>query len=126
MLIYTNQSSGRKRKSQSKRLAAAKIEHQKFLASVGYYGKPKRKYHTNMPNLKIDNGSGVAPLSDAIPANGFKRSVDDWRWKRDRVETAETVKEIERKKKRIAPAFNKGATQYITDGADPSTLGRKV
>lgn len=33
--------------------------------------------------------------------------------------------EIERKKKRIAPAYNKGAYQYITDGTDPSDLGRK-
>ena len=56
----------------------------------------------------------------------FKKSVDDWKWKRDREETAETIKEIERKKTRVAPAYNKGATQYITDGADPTTLGRKV
>jgi hypothetical protein len=126
MLIYTNQSSGRKRKSQSKRLAAAKIEHQKFLASVGYHGKLKRKYHSNMPDLKVENGSSVADVSNAIPANGFKRSVDDWRWKRDRVESAETVKEIERKKTRVAPAFNKGATMYVSDGMDPASLGRKV
>ena len=44
----------------------------------------------------------------------------------DREETAETIKEIERKKTRVAPAYNKGATQYITDGADPTTLGRKI
>jgi hypothetical protein len=125
MLIYTNQSSGRKRKSQSKRLVAAKLEHQKFLASVGYHGKPKRKYHSNMPDLSVEN-TNVAPLSNAIPANGIKRSVDDWRWKRDRSESTETIKEIERKKTRVAPAFNKGATMYVSDGMDPASLGRKV
>jgi hypothetical protein len=126
MLIYTNQSSGRKRKSKSKKLATAKLEHQKFLASVGYYGKPKRKLHSTMSDLKVENGPNVAPLSDAIPANGYKRSVDDWRWKRDREESAETIAEIERKKTRIAPAFNKGANMYVSDGMDPSSLGRKI
>ena len=125
-MIYTRQTSGRKRKSQSKRLAAAREEHKKFLASVGYHGKPKRKYHNTMPDLKIENGPNVAALSDAIPANGYKRSVDDWKWKRDRMESAETVKEIERKKTRIAPAFNKGANMYVSDGMDPASLGRKI
>lgn len=125
MLIYTHSRSKRK-KSKSKRLEQAKAEHKAFLASVGY--TKKRRPVVDFPNLK-DNDNvvrNVAPVSNAIPANGFKRSVDDWRWKRDRSESAETVKEIERKKLRVAPAFNKGATQYITDGADPTTLGRKV
>jgi hypothetical protein len=126
MLIYTNQSSGRKRKSQSKRLASAREEHKKFLVSVGYHGKPTSKYHSTMPDLKVENGPNVAALSNAIPANGFKRSIDDWRWKRDREESADTVKEIERKKTRVAPAFNKGATMYVSDGMDPASLGRKI
>ena len=126
MLIYTRQSSGRKRKSKSKRFLQAQVEHQKFLASVGFFGKRKnvdRSY--NMPDLSCP--SNAAPLSNVIDAGGgYKRSVDDHKWKRDRAEKPDTVKEIERKKTRIAPAYNKGATQYITDGSDPTTLGRKV
>lgn len=34
--------------------------------------------------------------------------------------------EIERKKKRVAPLWNKGGLQYITDDTDITTLGRKV
>lgn len=34
-------------------------------------------------------------------------------------------KELEQKSKRIAPLFNKGAYQYITDDMDPKTIGRK-
>lgn len=34
--------------------------------------------------------------------------------------------EIERKKQRIAPAYSKGAYQYITDETDPRELGRKL
>lgn len=37
----------------------------------------------------------------------------------------EAQKEIARKKMRVAPAYNKGAYQYITDETDPSDLGRK-
>lgn len=36
----------------------------------------------------------------------------------------EAQKEIERKKKRIAPAYNKGAYQYITDETNPTDLGK--
>lgn len=34
--------------------------------------------------------------------------------------------ELKRKSKRVAPAYNKGAYQYITDDTDPKTLGRKL
>lgn len=125
MLIYTNQSSGRKRKSKSKRLAAAKEDHRKFLVSVGYTGRQNLS-GVKAPDLKIEPREQVAPLSHSIPDNGFRRSVDDWRWKKDRAETSDTIKEIERKKKRVAPIWNKGGVMYITEGTDPSTLGRKI
>lgn len=34
--------------------------------------------------------------------------------------------EIEKKKQRTAPLYNKGPVQYITDDTDLTTLGRKV
>ena len=68
----------------------------------------------------IDFGA-VKVICDA----GIK-TVDDWKWKKDRQETAETIKEIERKKERTAPLFNKGGYQYITDAEDPKTIGRKI
>lgn len=123
MLIYTKQSSGRKRKSKSKKLAAAREEYKQFLASVGY--TKRRRPVAEFPDLKVENRN-VGELSNSIPGNGFKRSVDDWKWKRDRSESADTVKEIERKKKQVAPLWNKGATMYISDETDPTTLGRKV
>jgi hypothetical protein len=123
MLIYTNQSSGRKRKSKSKKLVAATAEHKKFLVSVGY--TKRRRPVVGFPDLKVENRN-VADLSDAIPGNGYKRSVDDWRWKRDRIESADTVKEIERKRKSLAPAYNKGPVMLVTDGMDPASLGRKI
>jgi hypothetical protein len=41
-------------------------------------------------------------------------------------ESTEIQESIREKSTRIAPAFNKGAVQYITDECDPSTLGRKL
>jgi len=41
-------------------------------------------------------------------------------------ETPEVREAIIAKSKRLAPAFNKGAIQYITDDADIQTLGRKM
>ena len=126
MLIYTNQSSGRRKPSKSKRLLQSQMEHKAFLESVGYTGKRKnvdRSY--NMPNLK-DEERG-APLSNSIPAGGgYKRSIDDYKWRRGRTESDATVAEIERKKTRIAPLWNKGSMMYISDKEDPKTIGKKV
>ena len=40
------------------------------------------------------------------------------KWKRHAQETAATVKEIRRKASKIAPAYNKGALQYLPDAKD--------
>lgn len=125
MLIFTRTSSGKRKRSKSKRFLQAQEEHKKFLESVGYV--KRRKPTASFPDLKVENADNVGKLSDNIPgAGGYKRSVDDYKWKRDVVESVSTIAEIEKKKKRVAPAYNKGATQYITDGADPKTLGRKI
>ena len=121
MIIYANSRS--KRKKPSAKSVQLRDERKQMFASV-LKGR-KAKFINNMSDLTVEN-TNVAPLSNAIPTNGYKRSVDDWKWKRDRVESAETVKEIERKKTRIAPAFNKGANMYITEGTDPVSLGRKI
>ena len=42
------------------------------------------------------------------------------------LESAEVRDQILAKSTRLAPAFNKGAVQYITDESDPRFLGRKV
>lgn len=39
---------------------------------------------------------------------------------------AAAQKEIARKRKRVAPMWNKGGLQYITDDTDLTTIGRKV
>jgi hypothetical protein len=106
----------------------ANEQHQEWLKTLGYQGKRKnvdRSYNYDLPVSAVRIGN-AAQVSNAI-GNGFKgRSVDDYKWRKNVTESAATVKAIEEKKKRVAPAYNKGATQYITDGTDPTYLGRKV
>jgi hypothetical protein len=127
MLIYANNRS--KRRKTPVKVARANAAHAEWLKTVGYEGKRKnvdRSYNLECSFLTNTSNRVPAPVSNGI-GNGFKaRSVDDYKWRKDVTETSATIAEIERKKTRVAPAYNKGATQYITDGVDPKTLGRKV
>ena len=41
-------------------------------------------------------------------------------------ETPDVREAILEKSRRIAPAYSKGALQYVTDGSDPKYIGRKI
>ena len=118
-LVYTKNSSDRK-KPTAKQLRLRE-ERKAYFASILQGSKPER--YINIPE-PLERKS-LPPLSNSV-GNGFKRSVEDYKWKRDREESAATAKAIEEKKKRLAPIANKTGYQYITDGADVETLGRKV
>lgn len=118
-LIYTKTSSGRKKPS--KKMLRLREERKAYFASVLKGSRKERPINLPEPLPRKE----LPPLSNSV-GNGFKRSVDDYKWKRDREESAATIKEIERKKTRIAPAYNKGAVQYLTEGTDPATIGRKI
>jgi len=58
----------------------------------------------------------LPPTSDRIPGLAPAQSViHDHKWKRGATESEATIKEIRRKAGRIAPAYNKGALQYLPD-----------
>jgi hypothetical protein len=118
-LVYTKTSSGRK-KPTAKQLRLRE-ERKAYFASLLKDSRKERFINLPEPLPRKE----LPPLSNSV-GNGFKRSVDDYKWKRDREESVATIKEIERKKTRVAPAFNKGAVQYLTDGTDPATIGRKI
>jgi hypothetical protein len=124
-IIYTNQSSGRKRKRKKvpARLAQAREEHQKFITSLGCF-RPHTGPIMSFPDLSV---KVVSPMSNNLyVGGGFKHSIDDYKWRRDQTESKETIEAIQRKKTKIAPLYNKGPAAYITDGEDLKTLGRKV
>jgi len=111
------------KKNQSKKLQEAKAKHQKYIDSLGL-SKPTHSNPNNFPDLSVDRKG--AELSNTIPDNGFRRSVYDYRWRKDRQETEQAILEAERKRSRVAPLWNKGGVMYITDDQDPTTLGKKV
>ena len=121
-IIYVRNSSGKKKPSNSKKLEKIKLEHQKFLASVGYTGRAR--LCTTNPKLVVQSApepSSTRSLQEMV-APCPKRDI----WERTRNESPEVREEILRKAARTAPAYNKGALQYITDGDDLKTLGRKT
>jgi len=124
-IIYVRNSSGKKKPSNSKKMEAIRLEHAKFLASVGYKGgggcsrlvkaKPaflEKSDATQIPSSSLQNMIAPCPKRDIF--------------ERTRNESDEVKEAIRQKAARTAPAYNKGALQYITDGDNLKTLGRKI
>jgi len=126
--IYYNTTNFRKRKA--RKPTQAMIESQRLteelLEKVGYY-KP-RKPQSKKFSYSLAVESNAAPLSNTIPGGAAaKRDLrTEHKWKRDCEEKPETIRAIEEKAMRVAPAYNKGAVQYITDQTDAKYLGRKI
>lgn len=118
---------GRKKKRklpQTKKLLAAKAQHEQFLTSIGYHKSSDQNKKVVIVQEALR--SECAPLSNQIPGNGFKRSLDDYKWKKGCEETHAAITAAEAKRARVAPAFNKGPMMYISEQDDPASLGRKV
>jgi hypothetical protein len=126
--IYYTSNNMRKRKARTptQGMIEAQRKTNELLEKVGYFKGTKTSPKKFTYSLAVE--SNAAPMSNTIPGGiAAKRDVlNDHKWKRDRQESAATVKAIEEKAMRVAPAYNKGATQYITDGTDAKFLGRKV
>ena len=125
--IYYTTNNTRKRKPRKPTQAMIDSQRmtQELLAKVGYR-KPVKSAKKFSYSLAVE--SNAAPLSNTIPGGvAAKRDIrTDHKWKRDHEETPETIAAIEEKAMRVAPAYNKGATQYITDGTEAKYLGRKI
>lgn len=84
--------------------------------------KTNGRLKLNLPNLTYDKG----PLYESerrVPARvveiEFEPSDAEEREREAQVEIA-------RKKKRVAPLYNKGGYQYLGDDVDPTTIGKKI
>mgnify|MGYP003348521815 CR=1 FL=1 len=80
-----NQRSKKKKQQPSQKLLAAQAAHRKFLASMRISpvkrGTKLRGLSSNFSDLSVT--SNVAPLSNTIPGSGAKKSLDDYKWKKD-------------------------------------------
>lgn len=113
----------RRAKKPTERLLKARAAHDAFLASMGIKVRDLSERGKLQPEER--ERKVLPPLSNGV-GNGFVTSIDDWRWRGHQPETPETIKEIDAKRKRIASHYNKGPAQYMTDGTDTTTIGKKV
>jgi len=126
--IYYTTTNMRKRKA--RKPTQAMVEGQRktneLLERVGYFSTTKSKPKKFTYSLAVE--SNVAPMANVIPGGiAAKRDkLNDHKWKRGSEESAATVQAMQDKADRTAPAYSKGAYQYITDETDAKYLGKKV
>ena len=123
--LTTTKYGSKKKKSNSKRLAESEAKHNAWLAKQGLTPnqlKLKKEFVGNVRvNIKPDlTTSNPYQLSNGV-GNGFKKGIMENLHK----EAPEVQREIMAKAARTAPAYSKGAYQYITPGADLSDVGKK-
>lgn len=125
MIIYTRADRFKPRRCSKKKKEEERllIEHAKSLRG------PKQKPSEYAPksNWRMEEDKTLK-VKSLDTTDSFTLAV---RAKKTYQDTAMNAREeiaqrlLAAKKNRIAPAYNKGAYQYITDGADPKELGKK-
>ena len=122
----TNYSSKGKKLANTASLREATAKHEAWLRKQGLHPEQRAlkkavvgNYVHEIPDYRADLRNSL-PLSNTV-GNGYKTGVMVNLHK----ESAATQKEIIAKSKRLAPAYSKGAYQYITPGSDVADLGKK-
>lgn len=82
---------------------------------------PKVQEENNTRNIPSINHEAVRVSNPWADADVFEVEVENFAERE-----AAAREEKERKKKRLAPLYNKGPVQYMTDDTDYTTVGRKV
>ena len=123
--LTTTRYGGKKKRSNSKRLAEATDKHNAWLRKRGLHPEQrtlqkafKGKYENAIPDYNV--GDNRVQLSNSV-GNGYKKGIMANLHK----ESPAVQREILDKAKRTAPAYSKGAYQYITPGADLTDIGKK-
>ena len=105
-----------RKKQEAKERAAKSLQQTKKRLGIGP-AKPLRGARPSpLATRTWERRPKLPPTSDRIP--GPAPSEDFMhapKWKRGAGETEATVREISRKASKIAPAYNKGALQYLPD-----------
>ena len=123
--LTTTKYGSKKKKSNSKRLAESEAKHNAWLAKQGLTPNQLKLKKEFVGNVRINTRpdlttSNPYQLSNSV-GNGYKKGIMENLHK----ESLEVQKEIMAKAARTAPAYSKGAYQYITPGADLSDVGKK-
>jgi hypothetical protein len=108
-----------RRKQHSKETAAKSLQRTKARLGLGPAKPPVGITPDPLVAGRWERKPKIPPTSDRIPGSAPATDfMHAHKWRSDARETAATVKEIRRKASKIAPAYNKGALQYLPDEAD--------
>ena len=123
--MTTTRYSGKRKKSNSKKLADATDKHNDWLAKQGLTPNQIQLKKAFVGNARINNKpdlttSNPYQLSNSV-GNGYKKGIMENLHK----ESPEVQKEIMIKASRCIPLFNKGGLQYATPGEDMTQVGTK-
>jgi hypothetical protein len=102
------------KKQEAKERAAKSLHQTKKRLGIGPARALRGAKPSPLASRTWERRPKLAPTSDRIPgpADDFMHAP---KWKRGAGETEATVREIRRKASKIAPAYNKGALQYLPD-----------
>ena len=123
--MTTTRYSGKRKKSNSKKLADATDKHNDWLAKQGLTPNQIQLKKAFVGNVRINtkpdlSTSNPYQLSNSV-GNGYKKGIMENLHK----ESPEVQKEIMIKASRCMPLFNKGGLQYATPGEDMTQVGTK-
>ena len=105
-----------RKKQEAKDQAAKSLEQIKKRLGLGPVRPLRGAKPSPLATRTWERRPKLAPTSDRIPgpvaSNDFMYAP---KWRRGATEREATVREIRRKASKIAPAYNKGALQYLPD-----------
>ena len=102
------------RKKEAKERGAKALRRTKERYGLGRPGTLKGVVRSPLQAQGNRRTPRLAPTSDRIPGSASSSNLlHDYKWKREAKEAEVTVAEIRRKAAQIAPAYNKGALQYL-------------
>lgn len=112
-----------KKAAQQKEESARK----KLLAALAPRSNKEISLHA-IPTYEYDDPSQARTIASAnAPARTKKPKPVNYEDNPELAEReAKAQKEKDHKRKRLAPAYNKGPVMYITDDTNPAELGRKL
>jgi len=113
------QKAAARKKKEARESAARALQKTKARFGIDAAGSLKGAMRSPLATDTQRRAPKTAPTSDRIPgAAPAKDLLHEHKWKQGAEETEVTVREMRRKSKQIARAYNKGALQYLPNGID--------
>ncbi len=113
------QKTAARKKKEARESAARALQKTKARLGIGTVGLLKGAISSPLAAVTQRRTPKTAPTSDRIPGSALAEDLlHKHNWKQGVEETEATVREMRRKTTQIAPAYNKGALQYLPKGIE--------